>query len=137
MFAHIKQYVNLPLKNPTALSGWAHKKHPHLREPGIESRVSAEPPIFGGHIWNTSKYPECLSSFIKESWSFTQGKALVTTVRNVLFSHFSISQQCFKLATCASRELRAWECRAWKKYVIDLYQTKVYHLSIILYTMHI
>lgn len=59
--------INLPLKNPTALSGCAHRKHPHLREPAKESKVSAEPPILGGHIWNTSKYPECLNSLIKES----------------------------------------------------------------------
>lgn len=57
----------LPLKNPTALSGWAHKKQPHFKDPEPESSVSADPPIFGGHIWKTSKYPEWRSSFSKES----------------------------------------------------------------------
>lgn len=102
-----------PLKNPTALSGCAQRKQPHFTAPDPESKVSTEPPMFGGHIWKTSKYPECLSSLTSESWSLAQGKALVTTVKKVLFSHLSISQQCLRLATCASLELRAWEWRAW------------------------
>lgn len=72
---------------------------------------SADPPTTGGrHSWNMSKYPECRNSFKRVSWSLAHGKALVTTVRNVLFSHLSISQQCFKLVTLASLELRAcWD----------------------------
>lgn len=98
----------LPLRKPTARSGCAQRKHPHF---------SAKPPSTGssgflGHNWKTSKYPDERSSFMRISWSFAQGKALVTTVRNVLFSHFRMSQQCFRLATWASRELSAWECRA-------------------------
>lgn len=40
------------------------------------------------------------------------GKALVTSVRKVLFSHLSVSQQCLRLATVGSREDRAAGWRA-------------------------
>lgn len=95
----------LPLKKPTALSGCAHRKQPHWKTSA--SSWSAEPPTLPGHNWNTSKNPECLNSFRSVSWSLEHGNALVTTVKKVLFSHLSISQQCFKLVTLGSLELRA------------------------------
>lgn len=110
-------YCFLPLKNPTALSGCVQRKQPHWNEP--PSNWSADPPTVPGHNWKTSKYPECLSSFSNVSWSLPQGKALVTTWRNVLFSHLSISQQCFRLVTLASLELKACWDLAWKKGLVQ------------------
>lgn len=55
----------------------------------------------------TSWKPLTLSSFKTASWSLAQGKADVTRVKNVLFSHFKISQQFFKLETEESLELKA------------------------------
>jgi hypothetical protein len=53
-----------------------------------------------------------MNGYIKEGSNFLQltlahGNADVTSVRNVLFSHFRISQQFFKLLTEESLELSA------------------------------
>jgi hypothetical protein len=51
---------------------------------------------------------------ITQQLTLAHGNADVTRVRNVLFSHFSISQQFFKLLTEESLELSADSDRACK-----------------------
>lgn len=55
----------LPRRKPTALSGCVQRKQPHWSV--VESSWSELPPDNAGYNWNTSKKPECLSSFNKTS----------------------------------------------------------------------
>jgi hypothetical protein len=66
---------------------------------------------------------------MRVSWSLGHGKALVTTVRNDLFSHFNMSQQCFRLATWVSRELKACVCRAWKSKIATRVPTDIFFFT--------
>lgn len=95
-------------RNPMALSGFLHKKHPHCCV-GSSSRLLEL--LIEVPISKTSKNPLFLSSFSKVSCSFGWGKALVTNVMKVLFSNFKVSQQCLRLETLGSQLLKAFEAR--------------------------
>ena len=87
--------------NPCALSGWLHRKQPHCCSNPLYSK--------------TSKKRLVLRSCMSVSMSFAEGNAVVTNLRKGKFvSALIVSQQCFKLATCASLVLRADGDRAWR-----------------------
>ena len=93
----------VPCKNPTAFSGWLHRKQPHWYSNSFALGIDRSVRLTS----NTSKNPECLSSLTSASCSLCDGKLLVTNSVKLLFSVFIMFHIFFKLLMPGSRVLSA------------------------------
>lgn len=110
----------LPLRKPTALSGWLHKKHPHW----------AISPSFVEFNSNTSKNPDCRNSFNNISWSFEiwwnrLAMCKLYAVEIVLYIQLPLNME--KRSSLMSEKLcfhiliypnNVWDCSHWSLYYL-------------------